>query len=1278
MSEYAPLQRKSTVTESQSNFVPPARGFGTQTGVEVPVPQSQKLPIVKSPTAAPEGEKPTHIQDGQAPFRGHDFSKIPILPKSMVSTPDDPAQEADRVGESVIQPSEPSNLAEQVSAPQFRGHQLSRISISKEQVESRSLGGFQTIPNTMSQTGLLNRKLDDDSQTEKSAESVTSLKTDQFKSGTDSANITTTEPAPASQKSTSDAVPTEETNVNGNKIDQSSFFNQSDRGAATNELTTLDSSVSSPPVPSSPALNAPVPDTPVSNDSIANAPAKQSELAVLQQPVPAANATINKISEPLSENTAEARVQQDLVKTPQPLLPSSSDLALAAQQIIQRAEAEKTALSQTAEAQYTVVIEQAETTVETIEAATESKIQAILSDLEGKKAGVIQTISTTKAAVKEQFANQMVVVQAEGIKALDALRQGVESKRKVALNASENEAKHVDQTGQTEAQRIMTSSSESSERINSTADQKANGSSPKPEVQSIVRHTVGQTASEVVGKMQQRSWDVSKNAKESTQKVAQGLRDAGQQLAFGIGNNTTQVEKSIQDGTNATVSQMTTQEAQYQQKLDALQVQSLIALDNLKSHSIAVVQQSGQSTAAVARQAGQIAATEITQAKAASLQQLDKGVYQVVSQLNQVPTEQQIDNLEMEKLVEEVGGKLQQANVQLGNMISERTNSFQTNLNQVSNTFQSHLEETQQKISTEANQVTSSLDNNLTQVPVQVNQSAQQAITENKNANQQAIQQFDEGLQQQIDKAKQGWSQEKEKINSEVRGKIEEGIQSNQDVASKAPADFAQLANTTAAKAEESLVSQIFGGIWEGIKKVASGLAILVAVVLVITAVVLVAAAIAGIAVVASEVFLTVAAIVGIGFLLYGFITAMIKRSDDFWKTYGTNIPWYQQVLGFFAVFGVAIGDAVGITPIIEGSVGKEAFTGKEFTPEQRAEKITEGVLTLALMFIMGRLLKGSKAGEVPGGEVKPSEVKPGEVKPGETKPGEPKPDEPIPLEPGVRAKRTTVDGHHEIKVTDRGIIRCSPTCGAVEQAYPNELKQRPDLKERLDRAKEIEKANPEAVAEEVKNIDSELAALRRTNLTEAKAEAHSSIEAAKKLLDNKETSEKLSGEGKGSFDNQRRTLDKDLGDSKKSADEAKGDPDLEGLALEEFKQINERAKKLESDIQEKIDALSQVVNLPSSWGEVRPDVEFQTSDGRKVSFSKEQIRLGEQFDALGKHLKAIDKGQVAPKGNNGLVPSPEPGFDLKSKVLGIGGDHRFHGRLQNGVLHFPGKITDH
>ncbi|MEM7554069.1 MAG: hypothetical protein AAF378_08210 [Cyanobacteria bacterium P01_A01_bin.84] len=100
--------------------------------------------------------------------------------------------------------------------------------------------------------------------------------------------------------------------------------------------------------------------------------------------------------------------------------------------------------------------------------------------------------------------------------------------------------------------------------------------------------------------------------------------------------------------------------------------------------------------------------------------------------------------------------------------------------------------------------------------------------------------------------------------------------------------------------------------------------------------------------------------------------------------------------------------------------------------------------------------------------------------------------------------------------------------------------------------------------------------------------------------------------------------------------------------------------------------------SLPKEWADIQADEIYETTEELLVSFSPEQIKLGLKYDQNSKHLKAIEKGIVSPRGNIGLVPSQEIDYDLKSKVLGKGGDKRFHAKFIDEVLHFPGLVTEH
>ncbi len=1068
------------------------------------------------------------------------------------------------------------------------------------------------------QTSGVHRKLDSESQAQKFDQSVTNAKADQPEIGTEVTNALPNKAHPSSFLTTEPAHPVDlKQDVSSVQPSLPALPVVADSTALSQAHSEATHSSNSTSENTSNLGNELTIGAEPSNDphhgEVANeladvyAHEKPSEVADLHQPIPEVagdSAHLDKGSDQSSEGIAEAEPPQELLQIPQPAMPESPDLAQAAQQIMQTKEAEKAVLAQTIEAQRNLLLQQIEIQVKAIEATTQGKIQALTGEIEAKKAGVQQTFSATKAALKGQIENHKTSTQAEATRALNALQQEVETKRKTANTTAENEAKQVEQAGQTEATRASTSTAESAARVNAIAKQQGDRSGSKPEEKTAARQATGQAAAEVVNKLTPRGQSLAKDARESAQKAAQEFRAAGQKLAAGVGNNTSQVEKAIRDNTKAITNQIVTQITQQLQKIDALQTKALSSLENLKSSSISGIKQAGNSAAVAARKSGKTAATQVSQFKVASLNQLDKEAHQVVEKLNQVPKNKKIDNKAVEKFVLETKEPFQQARMQLGTALSSQVSSAHSSLNQLGGSVSSHLDNLKQKVTGEANKAVSSLNTGLTQVPGQTAQQTQQAITGSKNANQELVSQFGEGIQQKIDEAKQGWVQQQQKVHSEIRSKVDEGIKSNKDVESKAPGDLAQVAQTAAAKASDPKWLQVLKGIGEGILKVLEGLAIFVAVVALVILLlpegIVAAIGIAG-----------VVALVGLGFLVYGFVTSFINRCKEFAQALHAagvdDPPWYIYLAAGIAIPFVSLLDAVGVSPILEGALNRSILTGENLnlTPEQQAEKITEGVLTIALMFILGRVLKGGKPGEVKPGEVKPGEVKPGEVKPGESKPGEGK-DDGKPIEPGVRARRTTVDGHHEIKVTERGIIRCT-TCGEIEAAYPKELKQRPDLQERLNKAKKKESSDPEAAAEEAKQVDAELAAVRRANLTKAKAEARGTIKEVKKLLNDKENAEKLSGEDKGSFAERQRQLEKDWDDTSELADSAKGDPDLEGLALEEFESVNTKAKELKSDIQKK---LPKGTEDPPYIKENRPPLDKETF----LADSGAYARTGKKF----------------------------------------------------------------
>lgn len=127
----------------------------------------------------------------------------------------------------------------------------------------------------------------------------------------------------------------------------------------------------------------------------------------------------------------------------------------------------------------------------------------------------------------------------------------------------------------------------------------------------------------------------------------------------------------------------------------------------------------------------------------------------------------------------------------------------------------------------------------------------------------------------------------------------------------------------------------------------------------------------------------------------------------------------------------------------------------------------------------------------------------------------------------------------------------------------------------------------------------------------------------------------------------------------------------------EEVLRIDSQLSRLEQALAAKMDEPDHP-RLPASWRDIEREVTYQTQDGRLVKFGKRQIKIAKRIDHQNAHLEVIEKGRVASKHEEGLVPSQESGFELKSKVMGRGASHhRFHAYYDGDVLYFPGKHTN-
>ncbi|MEH1868674.1 MAG: DUF4157 domain-containing protein [Nostoc sp.] len=708
----------------------------------------------------------------------------------------------------------------------------------------------------------------------------------------------------------------------------------------------------------SPTLSAP-PSTTASNVALPQEP--QPNIlggSVAEKPVQSQN--IDATASPAIKAPDVPDLSQstlpDATGTP-PTLPESPILAATAQQILQTAEIEKTAFSQQVQSHRSSLQKDSIATAQNIESTTQSKIQATLAAIGSRKAEVLSRFVSTRASITTEMDSQKAVAHADGEKALEALRKQGEDKRQAAVKAAEEPASQAEKNGEIEAERVRKSSSETIGRINAIAQQKAQGQGSTPEERKAAREATMSAAAEVVNKIRSNAEELVQGAIQAAQKTAQTLRGEGKKLADSLGGSTTQVEQSIQQGVTSTINAIQTAGNQRLQSLDTLQAQALASLEQLKGQVIPALQQSGQQAQQAAQQLGQMMVGQLDVAEAQSLQQFDQGVTGAIDQLHQADGQPHLDRAALQGAGQQVSEPFRQGRLQLEAILGEQVAEMGGQLGKLETSFATEIEAASQKFQTSTNQVLSSTNSGLSQMQSDTTKLFTDTLATGRDAAQQAVQQYGDGLQQKIDETKQGWNKAKDQSQTDIRTQVDKGLSSHAEMETKAPGDFEKAAKHAVDDAQGS----IWSGIGKGLLSVLKGLAIFAIVVVGIAAIIAVAFGVAF----GWPLILAVAAVVGIIFLVYAFGSRLVVRYNELVSVLPKDTPWYAQFLLGMALPFIALGDVIGVVPIYEGIIGENAITGKKFTKEERAEKITEGVLTLVLIFLTERFAKGAgKTGE--------------------------------------------------------------------------------------------------------------------------------------------------------------------------------------------------------------------------------------------------------------------------------------------------------------------------
>jgi hypothetical protein len=639
------------------------------------------------------------------------------------------------------------------------------------------------------------------------------------------------------------------------------------------------------------------------------------------------------------------------------VMPESPAALKAAELILQTVETEKDAFSQEVQAQRTAMLADAEGKSQAIATKTLAKTKAIAASIDSKKAEILSKFSEARVAIMAQMASRKTTAHADGDKALASLQKEVETKRKDALDSAEGTASQTEKTGQTETECVTSESNASAGRVNAIAATESNKYGDTPKGKTAAAQAIQKVAAELISKIRVNGSDQAKQAQETSRKAAQGFRDSGKQLAASLGGGTAQVEQTIRQSVEGAISRIDIVGKHQLATLTGLQARAQSSLETAKVQSIPAIQQAGKTAQAGALQAGEALAFQMDTLKATVLQQLTDGANRVLVQLRQSEQSRRFNGKAALEAAQGASEPLRQGRTQITSLLMEKVNAAQTQFGTLETTFGNEIDGAEQKLNGTLVGVVTSATSSLAQLQTELGQLFDQVLNSSREAQQKAVAQYGDGLVQKINEAKQKWGQERDKVQAGIRADIDKSLKVNQEAEQKAPAEFAKVGKEAAEEAEGSVLM----GILKGIGKVLLGLVILFALAAIIYGV---AALLAFLGVCAAIPFAIALAIAAVVLLIVMFVLAVIQRTKEMDSVLPADRSFWLCLAAGFAVVFIALGDMVGITPIIEGVTGKTAITQKPLSKEESAEKITEGVLTLLLLFIGGRLVKGLRKGD--------------------------------------------------------------------------------------------------------------------------------------------------------------------------------------------------------------------------------------------------------------------------------------------------------------------------
>lgn len=206
-----------------------------------------------------------------------------------------------------------------------------------------------------------------------------------------------------------------------------------------------------------------------------------------------------------------------------------------------------------------------------------------------------------------------------------------------------------------------------------------------------------------------------------------------------------------------------------------------------------------------------------------------------------------------------------------------------------------------------------------------------------------------------IQSARDEWRTKADEFNASTLAYESEAVAKHAQVRAELPAKMTQIVHDTIAYQRRSTARKIWDGVKSGLSSIGWGLVKFVAAVVVVAAVIVafVGGAFVGLAVAIALL------VVGAVMLAVGILTSFVSRLRMLWNT---DWPWWAKIIGIPVSFGVAVGDALGLSQITEAIRGRELISDRILSTEERSSRMTEGLFQVITFGFIREITRGRGA----------------------------------------------------------------------------------------------------------------------------------------------------------------------------------------------------------------------------------------------------------------------------------------------------------------------------